>query len=221
MPAIITTSVLVACGVNQAQAELFCQPINDAMDAFGINQGANRAAMFLGQILHESQALARQRENLNYSSASRIYEVFCPKGRVAQPYHVTSLQMAQSLVRNPERLANHVYATRYGNGNAASGDGFKYRGGGLMGLTFSDNYKACGDAIGYDLANHPELIETPLVSALSAAWFWNNRKLNELADSTGSIVRITEKINGGRNGLDDRIALTGKALAAINKENIK
>ena len=94
------------------------------------------------------------------------------------------------------------------------GDGFKYRGRGLIQITGRANYAACGEALGLDLVNEPELLEQPQHAAMSAAWFWSSRGLNTLADQ-GDLLKITKRINGGTNGLADRQALYGKALKVL------
>jgi len=105
--------------------------------------------------------------------------------------------------RNPEKIGNRVYANRMGNGDEASGDGFRFRGRGLIQITGKDNYTACGKALGKDLIQNPGYLETPDGAAMSAAWFWNSRKLNVPAD-LGDIVKMTKLINGGTIGLADR-----------------
>jgi len=121
---------------------------------------------------------------------------------------------ASEFLRNSEKLANRVYANRYGNGDEASGDGYRFRGGGLIGLTFRDNYTACGNAMGQPLDTHPELIEQPAISAMAAGWFWDSHHLNELADN-GDMKHITRIINGGYNGLHDRLAIYERALDVL------
>jgi putative chitinase len=122
---------------------------------------------------------------------------------VAQPYH-----------RNPEKIANKVYADRMGNGDEASGDGFKYRGRGLIQLTGKDNYKACGDALNVDLVENPDLVSSPQYAALSAGWFWDKNKLNQFADAN-DMTTLTKRINGGTHGLDDRVARTQHAIDVL------
>jgi len=159
-----------------------------------------RAAHFLGQAAHESTGFTRTTENLNYS-AVRLLQIF-PKyfdGGNAEEY-----------ARNPQRIASRVYANRMGNGDEASGDGWKYRGRGYIQLTGHDNYYAFDQIVTDDVLKDPGLVATryPL---LSAGWFWNSRGLNGLADQgigAGVIREVTKKVNGGTHGLDDRIART-------------
>ena len=106
------------------------------------------------------------------------------------------------------------YEGRSDLGNTVKGDGSKFRGRGLIQITGRANYTACGEALGLDLINQPELIEQPQHAAMSAAWFWSTRGLNTLADQ-GEFVKITRRINGGVNGLVDRQALYEKALKVL------
>lgn len=103
--------------------------------------------------------------------------------------------------------AQNGYEFRADLGNTEPGDGFKYRGRGLIQITGRHNYQLCGFALELDLIEQPELLEQPLQAARSAGWFWRNHGLNELADQADSFERITRKINGGDNGLTDRLAL--------------
>jgi len=106
-------------------------------------------------------------------------------------------------------------AERLGNTPEADGDGQFYRGRGLIQVTGRANYAECGEALGLDLVNHPELLEQPEHAAMSAAWYWSSRGLNELADK-GDFLLITKRINGGTNGLADRQALYEKALKVLS-----
>jgi len=115
--------------------------------------------------------------------------------------------LADSYARQPEKIASRVYANRMGNGDEASKEGYKYRGRGYIQLTGKDNYITFAKAIGDDVAANPDWVKTkyPL---LSAAWFWNTKALNDLADQGASddvVTRITKKVNGGTLGLDNRI----------------
>jgi len=178
--------------------------LSAAMQHYEINTPA-RIASFLAQTGHESGQFNRLVESLNYTTPQRLMKVWpkrFPSEAIAAPY-----------VRNEERLANFVYANRLGNGDAASGDGYKYRGRGLIQVTGRSNYAACGKALGLDLLNDPGLLIEPRYAALSAAWFWSSRGLNALADDrTGDddledFTVITRTINGGTQGLKERLAL--------------
>jgi len=182
-------------------AGVFVPALNRAMARYRIESPVRRAA-FLAQVGHESGQLRRLVENLNYS-ASGMAATWPARFRGAngQPNG-----LALRLERRPEMIANHVYADRMGNGPVASGDGWRYRGRGLIQLTGRDNYRACGSAIGADLLAAPDLLEQPEWAAMSAAWFWSSNGLNELADA-GRFEDITRRINGGTHGQPQRLAL--------------
>lgn len=110
--------------------------------------------------------------------------------------------------------AQAKYEGRADLGNTVAGDGSKYRGRGLIQVTGRTNYEACGEALGLDLINHPELLEKPQHACMSAAWFWASRGLNTLADA-GKFDTITRRINGGQNGAADRQVLYARALKVL------
>jgi putative chitinase len=174
--------------------------LDSAMRRFEIDT-PSRMAAFAAQLAHESGQLQRWTENLNYRWA-RLRQVF--------PKYFTSDAQAQAFDRQPERIANRVYASRMGNGPEASGDGWRYRGRGPIQLTGRDNYRACGSAIAVDLEGDPDLLATPGPGCLAAAWFWARNGLNALADA-GDFVTITRRINGGLNGLAERRAFWEQA----------
>ncbi|UXV21080.1 glycoside hydrolase family 19 protein [Pseudomonas fluorescens] len=107
-----------------------------------------------------------------------------------------------------------TYEGRADLGNTVKGDGSKYRGRGLIQVTGRANYAACGDALGLDLINKPELLEQPQYAAMSAAWFWSTHGLNTLADQK-DFAKITRRVNGGLTGQTDRQALYDKALKVL------
>lgn len=152
-----------------------------------------RMAHFFSQLDHESN-LKPIIENLNYSASGLI--------RIFRKYF-TDLEAIQ-FQRQPEKIANRVYANRMGNGNEASGDGWKYRGRGFLQITGKENYQKLSKATGIDFVNNPDLLLQEANSMVAACWFWNTRKLNVLADKD-DVRGITKIINGGFNGLPDRI----------------
>jgi putative chitinase len=176
-----------------------------AMDEFGINTRAREAA-FIAQIAHESGGLTRFIENLNYS-AKRLCQVF--------PKRFPSLAAAQPFDRDPEKIANSIYANRLGNGDPASGDGFRYRGRGVIQLTGRSNYKEFGQLLGVDLEGDPDMAATLSIAFRAAAAFWKSRGCNELADK-GDFRGVTKRINGGAIGLDERTKLFNLAKAVLN-----
>ncbi|MEQ1778488.1 MAG: glycoside hydrolase family 19 protein [Nitrosomonas sp.] len=170
--------------------------IPDCAERFAINTPL-RLAHFLAQCAHESAEFKVSVENLNYS-ADGLRKVF------SKYFHNN---LADSYARQPEKIASRVYGNRMGNGDEASKEGYKFRGRGYIQLTGKDNYHAFAKTISEDILNDPDLVATkyPL---LSAAWFWDVRLLNQLADEGSSdaiVTKITKKVNGGTNGLDDRI----------------
>jgi putative chitinase len=184
-------------------AGVFVSALNDAMARFKI-EGRLRAAAFLAQVGHESGQLRTLVENLNYSAEGLIRT--WPKR--------FNLMTATSCARKPEQIANIVYASRLGNGPAVTGDGWRYRGRGLIQVTGWVNYQACGSALNLDLLTNPELLEQPVYASLSAAWFWSSNGLSELADA-GRFEAITRKVNGGLNGQTDRLAIYERALKVL------
>ena len=175
-----------------------------AMEEFEIDT-PQRIAMFLAQCAHESAYFSVKRENLNYS-ADGLKKIF-PKyfaNRDASEYN-----------RQPEKIANVVYSNRMGNGDEESGDGWRYCGRGFIQLTGKSNYTACGTALGVDLSENPQYLETPEGAARSAAWFWSKNGLNKFADE-GDIKGATKRINGGFIGLEDRTEIYEEVLKELS-----
>jgi putative chitinase len=175
------------------------EPLQETFEKYQINT-PKRQACFIGQCMHESGGFKFLRENLNYSAKALMN---------TWPSRFPDMDTAEKFERQPEKIANKVYSGRMGN--TEDGDGAKYIGRGLIQLTGKDNYRAFGEAIGKDLVANPQLVEEPRYAALSAGWFWNKRGLNALADAM-DITTLTVRINGGRIGIDDRIAKINKAL---------
>ena len=153
-----------------------------------------RCAAFLGQLAEESAEFTATRENLNYS-AQRLMQVW--------PSRFPNLTIANQYAHNPEALANFVYANRLGNGNTASGDGWKFRGGGPIQLTGRSTLAAFGKTVGKTAEDAADYVATPQGGAASACWFWTTRNINPLADDW-DIEGITKKVNGGLTNLDQR-----------------
>jgi len=185
--------------------------LNDAMDRFDVRT-LHRVAAFLAQIAHESDEFRRVVENLNYT-AKRLMQVW--------PKRFTSLAKARRYERQPKKLANYVYANRLGNGDEATGDGWRFRGRGLLQITGRGNYRATAQALALPLEDNPELLKQPGVAALAAAHFWKSRGLNELADDRNTdnddedFVTISVIINGGRTGLESRKRYWARAKAVL------
>jgi putative chitinase len=177
--------------------------IMDAVVDFELNTPL-RLAHFLGQCSHESMGFKVTQENLNYSSDAlkRVFGKYFPD------------DLADDYARQPEKIANRVYANRMGNGDEDSGDGWSYHGRGYIQLTGKDNYQSFGDTLdsSIDIIGNPDLVSTdyPL---LSAGWFFHTNGLQKIADigATDDVVtKITKRINGGINGLAERILLFNK-----------
>jgi putative chitinase len=201
----LTRAELVAVMPLAAKApDAVVGALDAAMRRFEIVTPARMAA-FCAQLAHESGQLQRWTENLSYRW-ERLRQVF--------PKYFPSDAEARPFDRKPERIANRVYANRMGNGPEASGDGWRYRGRGPIQLTGKDNYRACGQGIGVDLVDDPDLLATPEPGCLAAAWFWARNGLNALADA-GDFVTITRRINGGLNGLAERREFWERAKAAF------
>lgn len=176
----------------------------------GIDTSA-RVRAFLAQVGHESAQLNLVEENLNYS-AQALRKVF--------PKYFRTPQEASSYAHHPERIANRVYAGRMGNGSEASGDGWKYRGRGLIQITGRDNYVSMSALMGKDLTVWPDALLMPLDACRSAALWWKANGLNALADKLATNERktfeaITKRVNGGLNGLEDRWAIYQRAKNSI------
>ncbi len=171
--------------------------IPDTASKFGINTPL-RLAHFLAQCGHESGGFRVTQENLNYSAKGLmgIFKKYFPTQALAEAYQ-----------RQPQKIANKVYASRMENGTEASGDGYKFRGRGYIQLTGRANYTAFGKAINEDIANNPDVVSGKY-ALLSAAWFWSKNGLNKLADggaTDATVTSITKRVNGGTIGLPDRI----------------
>lgn len=186
--------------VDAVTADKWADAIQATCDKFDINT-SERQAGFIAQCAHESGMFKAVKENLNYSDKA-LLGVF-PK--------YFNAENVQNYARQPEKIANRVYGNRMGNGDEASGDGFKYCGRGLIQLTGKDNYKRFSDAVGVDFVANPELVEQPQYAVMSAGWFWSANGLNKFADAK-DIVGMTKRINGGTIGLDHRTELYNKLL---------
>ncbi|KAF1719808.1 glycoside hydrolase family 19 protein [Pseudoxanthomonas wuyuanensis] len=192
------------------RAERWNTALAAAMREFGINS-KRRAAHFYAQTGHESLSLSKIEEGLNYSQP-RLLEVFGQRITPAE---------APKYTRNPQALANFVYANREGNGNVASGDGWRYRGRGPIQISLKNQYIAIGKMLDLPLAEQPDLLFEITTGARAAAAYWKLNGLNALADANDT-VGLSKKINLGNarskrtpEGLSDRITRTNRALALL------
>ena len=166
------------------------------IEKFGID-GPLRLSHFLSQCAHESGNFKFVRENLNYS-ADGLRKIF--------PKYFPTIEAANKYARQPEKIANKVYGGRMGNGDEASGDGFKFRGRGYIQLTGKDNYAAFDKFVDDDIMADPDLVATkyPLTSA---AFFFHKNKLWDVCDKGHGddiVLAVTKRVNGGTHGLADR-----------------
>lgn len=208
-----------AAGASSESAAAWRPHLLAAMTRFGINT-PERAAGFLAQIGHESGGLRRLIENLNYS-AEALVRVWPTRFRARLPgesldaeFDGSGVAYADAFARKPEKIANVVYANRLGNGSRDSGDGFRFRGRGLIQITGRANYRAAGEALALPLEIEPDLAMTVGNSPLIAAWFWESRGLNARADARdiGGMARL---VNGGNVGLEHRTALYNEAMRTL------
>lgn len=203
----ITVPQLIAAGIAPTQAKAFAEPLTAACALHDITTPA-RIAAFVAQIAHESANFTALEESLYYRTPERI--------RAMWPTRVPTLRDAAVLARNPQALANVVYADRNGNGNPASGDGWRYRGRGLIQLTGRANYRAATQSRTRDYEANPELVATPQDACLTAAWYWAQHGCNTLADAS-NIDAITRVINGAAMaGREDRRENYREALVAFS-----
>ncbi len=187
----------------KGRAERFIQPLNDAM-AWGEINTPKRIRAFLATIAWESSELTKMSEDLVYRDPDRIDKMF---------KQITA-KTAPLCVNNPEVLANYAYCNQYGNGSFESGDGYKFRARGPIGITFQDNYNRCGKALGLPLVQDPDLLLIPENGCKAAAWFWKVNKLNALADK-GDFEKLTEKVNAAKDGMVFRLAYLEKSKRII------
>jgi len=180
--------------------EHWYKALSEALPDYDINS-PQRVASFLAQCGHESGGFTAIKENLNYKAESLV--------RVWPKYFNAS--NANDYAHNQEKIANRAYANRMGNGDEASGDGYRFCGRGLIQLTGRSNYQAFADSIQEDINNLPDYLATFEGCVQSACWFWEANNLNQYADNY-DLLTMTKKINGGTLGLDDRTARYKKAL---------
>lgn len=201
----ITAAFLCAAtGCSLENAERFAQPIADACSHWGIDTD-RRVAHFIAQIAHESALFSRVEEDLNYTTTAA-----CMK---AWPAKFPNSEQWRPYLRSPERMANLVYANKNGNGSEASGDGYRYRGRGLIQITGLSNYAGYQHRSNIPVVSEPDLLFEPTFAADSAGYYWDTINGNSLADRVNSVTLLTRAINGWNNGINERTALTARALA--------
>jgi putative chitinase len=196
------------------RAAAWIDPVNAAMVEFGINTPA-RQAVFIAQIGHESVGLSRASESFDYSVQALTAQFGRRIGANAAILGRQPGEKAVPMARQI-RIANIVYANRYGNGDASTGDGWRYAGGGLKQITFHDNYAACSAALGINLLVNPKLLATDnMLAARSAGWFWlsiNGSSFADCYDFDGLSTRIN-----GRGITPESLAARRVRWAACKK----
>ncbi len=167
-----------------------------------------RIAAFVAQCAHESGGFTAIKENLNYKAPTlrKLFSKYFPNDELAAVY--------ASKPNKQEAIANRIYASRMGNGDEASGDGYRYCGRGLIQLTGKSNYQNFADSLEMRVEDVPEYLATFEGAAQSACWFWEANNLNRFADA-GDIKGLTKAINGGYIGLEDRIKHYEHALHVL------
>ncbi|HVT59483.1 MAG TPA: glycoside hydrolase family 19 protein [Thermoanaerobaculia bacterium] len=199
----VDTLVQVMPLLPQDRAAVFLPHLVATLQEFDISTSL-RVAAFLAQIAHESAQLKHLEEILNYSANGLLN---------TWPKRFTP-ETANAYARQPERIANLVYGGRGGNGDEASGDGWRYRGRGLIQLTFRDNYRRAGEALGLPIEDQPDTVATPEIGSRSAGLYWKDNGLNTPADA-GEFEKITRRINGGLAGQPERLAFYEKAKQVL------
>lgn len=206
----ISKNQLLALAPKALDAEGLTAAINKTLDKFDINT-VRRVRYFMAQTAFESAFFTHFEENLYYSTAERLCEVW--------PSHFVMTQQdpkrawAPDYIKNAQKLGNFIYANRNGNGNVASGDGYLFRGRGPIEVTGRQNYANCSNFLYGDdrLVQHPEQLLLSENGMLSAGWFWSINGLNVLADQD-SFTRVTQIINGS----DSSVSLRLNVLNQVN-----
>lgn len=199
-----------APALDQATVNALVASINDTTARFGIDQSARRVRYFVAQSFFETQSYTKWSENLVYTTPERLVAVW--PSRFTMDKSRTQFAYAPDYVNNAQKLANLTYANRNGNGDAASGDGWKYRGRGGFHLTFLGNYQKYSLDTYKDnrIVLNPDLVAQPQDAFMSAGWFWNSNGLSALAD-TDSFTQATKVINGSTDTVPQRLPVLTKA----------
>ena len=202
----ISITALIAAGLEPTAALTYAEPLAAACARFGIDT-PRRVAGLLGQCMVESGRFTATEENLRYR-AEPLLRVF--------PSRVRTLPDAQALVtKGPQAIANRVYSGKNGNGDEASGDGWRFRGRGLIQLTGRSNYAAAAEATGQAYLEQPDLVALPPDACLTAAWYWAKAGCNQFADAL-AWDRCTRLVNGpAMLHREERAAASEQALRAL------
>lgn len=192
----ITVEVLkqICPKTKESVLKKYALALHETAEYYDMYVNKKRAAAFLAQVAHESGGFNFVKENLNYSAKGLMgtFKKYFPTEAIAKQYE-----------RQPEKIANRVYANRMSNGDEASGDGYKFCGRGLIQLTGRANYTKFSQDLGISLDETVAYLETPEGAVSSAGWFWDQNNLNQWCDKD-DFITLTKRINGGTIGLEDR-----------------
>ncbi len=202
----ITPELLQKLGITKESSE-WVDILNNLLPKYQIDS-PQRIAAFIAQCSHESGHFEKLVENLNYGAKGLI---------MTWPKRFTTPELANKYARQPEAIANFVYSNRLGNGDELSGDGWKYRGRGIIQLTGKYNYQKFADSVGMNLEQVIDYLETKQGATEAACLFWKNNNLNRYADN-GDIRGMTKVINGGFLGLSEREENYKKALTILGSQ---
>lgn len=204
---VITEQQLAQLIPGNPYVSQWCHALNEILPEYDITT-PTRVAAFIAQCAHESGGFKFLKENLNYKAASlrKVFPKYFPDDAIANDYASRS--------NKQEAIANRIYANRMGNGDEASGDGFRYCGRGLIQLTGKNNYTIFAASIEIPVEEASEYLQTFEGAVQSACWFWDQNNLNREADAK-DIKTMTRKINGGYIGLEDRIKHYEHALHVL------
>jgi len=201
----LTKDQIIALLHGNPEAAAWADAALEILPKYEINT-PNRIAGFFAQTCHESMNFSVLSENLSYrkETLEKLFSKYFSKaGRNAADYE-----------KQPEKIANVIYANRLGNGDTASGDGFKFRGRGIVQLTGRDNTTAFGKSVGMTPEQAIDYVQTKKGALESACWYWNSRKINIACDEN-DIVKMSKLVNGGTIGLEDRRKHYEQALAVL------
>lgn len=192
---------------KSAVLEKYVEPLNIVTEYYEINKTVERLGGFLAQLSHESGGFNHIIENLNYSAKGLMttFKKYFPTEELAKQYE-----------RKPEKIANRVYANRMNNGSESSGDGWKFRGRGLIQLTGRYNYTKFAEGLGITVDECVEYMNSQEGACSSAGWFWDNNDLNKYCDKN-DFIGLTKRINGGTIGLPDRLHHYEIAVAKLRE----
>jgi putative chitinase len=193
---VITREQLSQLIPGNPYVDQWCEALNEILPEYGIDT-PRRVSAFIAQCAHESGGFRALKENLNYRAETlrKIFPKYFPTDDLARAY--------AAMPNKQEAIANRVYASRMGNGDEHSGDGFRYCGRGLIQLTGKDNYTFFAGSLDIPVEEAAEYLQTFEGAVQSACWFWETNNLNQYAD-TDDILTMTKRINGGTIGLEDR-----------------